>query len=63
MVDALIEVGVTRVTAHIHPAHAASAAVARACRMAPTEEFDGGERLWEWRSSDATRAAELGQSG
>ncbi len=49
MVHALIEAGVSWVTAHIHPDHAASAAVARACRLVPTEQFHDGERRWEWR--------------
>ncbi len=50
MVHALIEAGVPWVTAHVHPDHAASGAVARACRLIPTEEFHDGERRWEWRS-------------
>ena len=50
MVHALIQAGVRRVTAHVHPEHAASEAVARACRLTPTEEFHDGERRWEWRS-------------
>jgi RimJ/RimL family protein N-acetyltransferase len=41
--------GSTRVTAHIHPDHAASASVALACGLAPTDDFDhDGERIWEW---------------
>ena len=50
MVHALIRAGVPWVTAHVHPDHAASEAVARACRLTPTEEFQDGERRWEWRS-------------
>lgn len=38
--------GVSRVTAHVHPAHEASMAVARRAGLVPTEEFDDGERLW-----------------
>jgi RimJ/RimL family protein N-acetyltransferase len=50
MVHALIETGVPWVTAHVHPDHGASEAVARACHLTPTEEFHDGERRWEWRS-------------
>jgi RimJ/RimL family protein N-acetyltransferase len=50
MVHALIRAGVPSVTAHVHPDHAASEAVARACRLSPTDEFHDGERRWEWRS-------------
>ncbi len=42
----LDEHGVTTVEAHIHPSHAASAAVARRAGLLPTERFDDGERLW-----------------
>ena len=49
MVHALIRAGVPWVTAHVHPDHAASEAVARACRLTPTEDFQDGERRWEWR--------------
>lgn len=34
------------VVAHIHPAHRASAAVARAAGLVPTEEWHDGERRW-----------------
>jgi RimJ/RimL family protein N-acetyltransferase len=34
------------VTAHIHPEHAASAAVAAAAGLAPTTEIHDGETLW-----------------
>ena len=47
MVDALIRAGVALVIAHIHPAHAASAAVARACGLGPTTRRHHGERRWE----------------
>ncbi|HEY8112825.1 MAG TPA: GNAT family N-acetyltransferase [Actinomycetes bacterium] len=56
MVHALIEAGAPWVTVHIHPDHGASQAVARACRLSPTEEFLDGER-WEWRSDG--RAGDL----
>ncbi|MEU4571651.1 MULTISPECIES: GNAT family N-acetyltransferase [Nonomuraea] len=42
----LDEHGVTTVEAHIHPDHAASAAVARRAGLTPTGRFDDGERLW-----------------
>ncbi|WP_336212329.1 GNAT family N-acetyltransferase [Nonomuraea sp. LPB2021202275-12-8] len=38
--------GVATIEAHIHPRHAASAAVARRVGLLPTERFDDGERLW-----------------
>lgn len=46
LVDWLDERGVSTVEAHIHPDHAASAAVARRAGLAPTGRFDDGERLW-----------------
>jgi RimJ/RimL family protein N-acetyltransferase len=39
--------GVTTVRAHIHPGHAASAAVARRAGLAPTGHVDDGEQLWQ----------------
>ena len=39
--------GVTTIQAHIHPGHAASAAVARRAGLAPTGHFDDGEQLWQ----------------
>ncbi len=38
--------GVTRIQAHIHPQHEASAAVARAAGLAPTGVLEDGELLW-----------------
>jgi RimJ/RimL family protein N-acetyltransferase len=38
--------GVTAIQAHIHPDHAASAAVARRAGLAPTGRFEDGEQLW-----------------
>lgn len=38
--------GVTTVQAHIHPDHAASAAVARRVGLLPTGRFHDGEQLW-----------------
>ena len=39
--------GVTLIQAHIHPEHAASAAVARRAGLLPTGHFDDGEQLWQ----------------
>src|SRR5215471_12798692 len=39
--------GVTTIQAHIHPEHAASAAVARRAGLAPTGHVDDGEQLWQ----------------
>lgn len=38
--------GITTIAAHVHPDHAASAAVAARAGLQPTERFDDGERLW-----------------
>ncbi|MFI8519665.1 GNAT family N-acetyltransferase [Streptomyces sp. NPDC085481] len=46
--------GVPALVAHVHPDHHASAAVAAAVGLTPTETFEDGERRWEWRA----RAAE-----
>ncbi|MFE6666693.1 GNAT family N-acetyltransferase [Streptomyces sp. NPDC057697] len=54
LVAHLLGTGAVRsVLAHIHPDHHASAAVAGAAGLAPTEEWCDGERRWE-------RAAENG---
>ncbi|MFI8826269.1 GNAT family N-acetyltransferase [Streptomyces sp. NPDC053431] len=45
----LRERGAPALVAHVHPEHHASAAVARAAGLAPTEQFEDGERRWEWR--------------
>ncbi|MEU4063784.1 GNAT family N-acetyltransferase [Streptomyces wedmorensis] len=47
LVGLLLERGVRTVVAHVHPDHAASAAVARAVGLAPTDEVDDGEIRWE----------------
>ena len=36
------------VIAHVHPDHAASAAVARRAGLLPTDELEDGERIWRW---------------
>jgi RimJ/RimL family protein N-acetyltransferase len=38
--------GVPDIRAHIHPHNAASAAVARAAGLEPTDEWIGGEAIW-----------------
>lgn len=38
--------GVRDVVAHVHPDHAASAAVARRAGLSPTDTFHDGERRW-----------------
>ncbi|MER5784591.1 GNAT family N-acetyltransferase [Streptomyces mobaraensis] len=45
-IDWLAGGGVRTVVAHIHPDHRASAAVAAACGLAPTEERQDGEVRW-----------------
>ena len=51
--------GVTTIQAHIHPGHAASAAVARRAGLAPTAHFDDGEQLWQ---RDRRRGGQRGSS-
>lgn len=51
LVDWLRGHGVAEVTAHVHPDHHASAAVARGAGLHPTAEHDDGEVLW----TDAAR--------
>jgi RimJ/RimL family protein N-acetyltransferase len=46
MADWLVGSGVGRMEAHIHPAHLASAAVARKVGLAPTDEHVDGETVW-----------------
>lgn len=40
--------GAPYITAHVHPEHQASVAVARKAGLAPTDRFDDGEQLWQW---------------
>lgn len=47
MVTWLREQGVTEIVAHVHPEHHASAAVARAIGLTPTETIIGGETRWQ----------------
>ncbi|MFI7503565.1 GNAT family N-acetyltransferase [Streptomyces sp. NPDC049687] len=46
LVTWLLEQGVRTIVAHVHPGHSASAAVARAAGLAPTEETQDGEVRW-----------------
>ncbi|MGW6394252.1 GNAT family N-acetyltransferase [Streptomyces sp. NPDC055103] len=46
LVGLLAAEGVRTVLAHVHPEHAASAGVARAAGLAPTEEEHDGETRW-----------------
>ncbi|AEN11642.1 MULTISPECIES: GNAT family N-acetyltransferase [unclassified Streptomyces] len=46
LVRHLLDQGVPAVVAHIHPEHAASAAVAAAAGLEPTEEREDGEVRW-----------------
>ena len=48
LVGWLADTGITTIVAHVHPSHAASAAVARRARLAPTDEIEDGERVWRW---------------
>lgn len=50
LVGWLRERGIRTVVAHIHPDHRASAAVATAAGLAPTEEEQDGEVRWRWPS-------------
>ena len=46
LIDRLQQLGVRTVTAHVHPGHGASAAVATRAGLAPTEVIEDGERVW-----------------
>ena len=46
MIGWLAAHGVRTVTAHVHPAHDASAAVAARIGLEPTTIVEDGERLW-----------------
>lgn len=59
LVGHLRDEGVRTVSAHIHPGHAASAAVATAAGLAPTEVWEDGEVRWHRDlSGGAARQAE-----
>ena len=44
--------GISTVTAHIHPDHVASAAVAARAGLRPTEDLEDGERVWAWTAPE-----------
>lgn len=46
LVEWLAQGGVRSVLAHVHPAHVASAEVAKRAGLAPTGEWSEGERVW-----------------
>ncbi|MFF3365840.1 GNAT family N-acetyltransferase [Streptomyces misionensis] len=46
MAGRLRDYGVAALTAHIHPGHRASAGIARALGLRPTDRVDEGEVLW-----------------
>ncbi|MET7369022.1 GNAT family N-acetyltransferase [Streptomyces sp. NPDC005566] len=52
LVEHLGGCGARTVVAHIHPDHAASAAVAAGAGLAPTEEWEDGEVRWRLELSD-----------
>ncbi|MEV7567757.1 GNAT family N-acetyltransferase [Streptomyces tanashiensis] len=54
LVGLLLERGVRTVVAHVHPDHAASAAVARAAGLTPTDGEQDGEVRWELRLPSGT---------
>jgi len=61
LVRHLLDQGSVRtVVAHIHPDHAASAAVAAAAGLRPTDERQDGEVRW-WRDLVAVRRTEAGR--
>jgi RimJ/RimL family protein N-acetyltransferase len=47
MVERLAAAGVTRLVAHVHPDHAASAAVAARLGLRRTDVVEDGELRWE----------------
>jgi len=47
----LEQIGVRRITAHIHPGNRPSVTVAERIGLFPTETYDDGERLWERHSA------------
>ena len=53
LVDWLRDRGIRTVTAHVHPEHLASAAVARRAGLSATAEIEDGEQVWRWSDRDA----------
>ncbi len=56
VVDWLTAEGVPAIRAHIHPDHTASARVARAAGLEPTDEWIGGEVMWAMPGSSPGQA-------
>lgn len=56
LVALLARRGARELTAHVHPEHAASEAVARSLGLSPTETLQEGERRWEGRVPHAPAA-------
>ncbi|HET9541516.1 MAG TPA: hypothetical protein VFP02_00430, partial [Acidimicrobiales bacterium] len=56
VVDWLTAEGVPDIRAHIHPDHTASARVARAAGLEPTDEWIGGEVMWALPGSSRRQA-------
>ncbi|MEU9732071.1 GNAT family N-acetyltransferase [Streptomyces sp. NPDC048002] len=52
LVEHLVRQGARTVLAHVHPDHAASAAVARAAGLAPTGQWQDGEVRWQVRPDE-----------
>lgn len=59
MIDWLSGIGVTAVTAHIHPGNKPSQAVARAVGLTPTSTIRDGEVIWK-RADEPTRPVSEG---
>ncbi|QEU83252.1 N-acetyltransferase [Streptomyces subrutilus] len=55
LADRLRELRIGRLLAHVHPAHAASAAVAAACGLRPTPHRQDGEVRWAWAGGTPPR--------
>ena len=58
LMDWLERGGVSVITAHVHPDHHASAAVASRCGLEPTDRMEDGERVWQLAQAAMTRAPE-----
>ncbi|MFJ5141453.1 GNAT family N-acetyltransferase [Streptomyces sp. NPDC088707] len=52
LVALLVEHGARTIVAHVHPDHTASASVAAAAGLTPTDRVEDGEIRWERRLSD-----------
>lgn len=56
MVSWLAEQGASRIDAHIHPEHGASAGVARNAGLTPTDDMVDGEVVWRLRAPSSADA-------